>query len=264
MATTFDQIKASYPRTKAEWIRLHCPYSHRLQPISMRAASVCVDLGIRANTVTAFAWLVLGAALGLIATSDGDRLFLVFGAGLLSVVTVLDNVDGHVARCTGTSSRAGELMDDALTWFHLSLLPLCLGVALYRAAPEWSGAETWWSELGPLLWPALGAARSVAYLLMVVGGRKTEQLLGSYESRLQGRGLFGAAKAVAEYEAVLLVAVALLDLLWLHHLFYALFYVAALIFVAAQNLWDAFRMDRAEAPVEPRVAGSLPKADRSR
>lgn len=264
MATTFDQIKASYPRAKAEWIRLHCPYSHRLQPISMRAAGVCVDLGIRANTVTAFAWLVLAAALGLIATSEGDRLLLVLGSSLLSVVTILDNVDGHVARCTGTSSRVGELMDDALTWFHLSLLPLCLGVALYRNEPGLPGWATSWSEPGPVLWLALGGIRSVAYLLMVVLGRKTEQMLGSYESRLRRHGLFGTAKAVAEYEVVLLVVVALLDLLWFHHLFYAVFYVAALVFLTAANLRDALRRDHGPAADEPRLLDSLPKENRPR
>lgn len=238
MATTFEQIRASYPPAKQAWIRLHCPYSHLLQPLSMRVAGIFVRLGIGANVVTGAAWLALATGLGWMTASGGDRVAFALGACWLSVMTVLDNVDGHVARCTGTTSRAGELLDDGLTWFHLSALPFCLGWVLY-----WNPPGQAWLEAGPLVWPALAAVRSVAYLLMVVLGRKAEQLLGPYESRSVGRGVFGLAKATAEYEVVALVVVALADLLWLHHLFYALFYVAALGVVAVKNLADAFRMD---------------------
>lgn len=262
MGTTFDQIRASYPRAKRDWIRLHCPYSHLLQPLSMRVAAVAVRLGMAANTVTGLAWLVLLAALGLIAAGGGHRSTLALGAALLSVMTVLDNVDGHVARCTATTSRAGEMLDDALTWFHLSALPIALGVALHLDPPRLPGSWSW-AESVPLLWLTLAAARSIAYLLIVVLGRKAEQTLGPYESRPGGLVLFGAAKGVAEYEAVLLVIAVLIDALWLHHLFYALFYLAALSAVAAKTLADAVRMDRAPL-VEHQAAHSLPLSDGSR
>lgn len=260
MAATLDQIRASYPRAKEEWIRLHCPYSHLLQPLSMRVALLFVNLRIGANTVTGLAWLVLVAAIGVMAISDGSRLLFGLGASLLSVMMVLDNVDGHVARCTAATSRVGELLDDGLTWFHLAVLPVCLGVVLYLNEPVFSGPLSG-AEPSPLIWLALSAARSVSYLLIVVLGRKADQLLGSDERRLGGCGLFALAKAVAEFEVVVLVVVALLDTLWMHHVLYTLFYLAVLSFVVAKTLSEASRMDRAHSSAERRTLHSPPKLD---
>jgi len=264
MATTLEQIRAGYPAAKQEWIRLHCPYSHLLQPLSMRVARIFIHLGIGANTTTGLAWLALTAALGLMSMGGGDRLIFCMGAGLLSVMTVLDNVDGHVARATATTSRAGQLLDDALTWFHLAALPLCLGVALYHNPPVAFFGSPPQAPPSPFLWLALASVRSIAYLLTVVVGRAADRLHGSPESRLGGRGLFSLAKTVAEYEVALLLLVGLLDLLWLHHLLYSVFYVAVLGFVSAMNLTAALRLDRVRPLVEQQTFSAPPTKDSTR
>jgi phosphatidylglycerophosphate synthase len=110
-------------------------------------ARACVALGVSANGVTWFALVVgvgAGVALG----------FGLFGlAALLALVCgVCDVLDGQVARLTGTSSPAGEILDAAVD----RVTELCfLGglVVFYR--------DAWAAQVMTLA--ALGASFMVSY-----------------------------------------------------------------------------------------------------
>ena len=97
-----------------------------LWPLPARyAVKHCVKLGISANQVTLFSF-ILAVFTGL-AFWKGQLV-----AGLLSgwLMTFLHNVDGRLARVTVTSSKSGDIMDHGLDLIHPPLWYLAWGLGI--------------------------------------------------------------------------------------------------------------------------------------
>lgn len=106
--------------------------SRRLnRPVSRRISAALLRLGdVRPSHLTA---LGTAAAAGMFAClSLGGRPGLVVGCVLLHVASVLDGLDGEVARATFRSSAYGALMDTVVDMATNLLFILGLSIGLYR------------------------------------------------------------------------------------------------------------------------------------
>lgn len=117
------------------------------------ATRLCVKLGLRPNHVTALSLILTVAAFW--AFLEGR-----FGLGLVAgwFMTLLDTVDGKLARVTVTSSRFGDIFDHGIDLIHPPLWYLAWGLAL---------AESW--EIDPDLEIAVWIV-----FLGYIGGRLCE------------------------------------------------------------------------------------------
>jgi len=77
--------------------------------ISYYPAWLFLKLRISANMVTLSAFIV-GFA-GCLLLANGSSIGVVIGALLINICAFLDYVDGHVARCRGSSSNYGQFVD---------------------------------------------------------------------------------------------------------------------------------------------------------
>jgi CDP-diacylglycerol--glycerol-3-phosphate 3-phosphatidyltransferase len=85
-------------------------WRHRLiRPAAERAARVFMRLHISADALTIAGFIIVGAAAALIVV---DR---IFWAGVVMLVgSLLDSVDGVIARLSGSSGKFGAMLDSAL------------------------------------------------------------------------------------------------------------------------------------------------------
>jgi phosphatidylglycerophosphate synthase len=85
---------------------------HINRPISFRLAALAMRLGITPNPVTWLTFLIAVAMAGLLAL--GGTMGLAIGGALYQVVSVIDCVDGDIARVSYMSSRKGAALDTTL------------------------------------------------------------------------------------------------------------------------------------------------------
>lgn len=245
---TAASVRAAYPGPKAAADAGNTPYSfHVLARPSFHVASWFIRGGWSANGVTALNLVVLLAALVAVLLGGWSPWGFVMGGVLLHVVLLLDNVDGHVARFRGETSRFGELLDALVAWLHYTLLPLCLGVALFVGLRE-PYLEALGGRFQPEWWLVVGVVRMFAcWMTIAIGVRARLQLGGAdYESRAPNRGRLVSAKLVLEIEAPLLIVAAAVGVVGLLHSTYALVYVVVLIAVVNRNLRDMATADRSD------------------
>ncbi|MBW2708158.1 MAG: CDP-alcohol phosphatidyltransferase family protein [Deltaproteobacteria bacterium] len=129
----------------------------------------CVRFGIHPNHVT-FIGLVLVILAGVLFACGQ------YGWGLLAgwVMTLLDTVDGKLARVTVTSSRFGHYFDHVIDLVHPPVWYVLWGLGLGMSYPNGGG----WFSLTALLWCIV-----IGYVL----GRLTE---GLFSWCLGGFGIF--------------------------------------------------------------------------
>lgn len=168
---TRESIRESHPRWKDRFDLVGGLWNYVVaRPLSFFVTPLFIRLGLGATAVTAVGWVVLLCGLLLIAAGGAGRFNSVVGATLLGIWSVLDCVDGNIARYQGQCSRFGALLDSLATLVLQALLPWCLGLALYSAAVEPSMIALG-LEFPSWYWVAVGAAQSAAVL-----GRKVVTL----------------------------------------------------------------------------------------
>ena len=211
----------------------------------MHFASFFINQGFSANTVTALGLLVLTFGLTSILLGAVNRWNFIIGAALINVVVLLDNVDGHVARFTGQVSRFGTLLDAMVSWFYQSLLPICLGLALFFGDPECS-VLVLGVEIPRWVWLAAGVVRMFAYLLSTVVGKRAELLMGgqSYDERVSKVIWVVLAKTLVDFEPLLLFLAAVIGVLGFLHVTYAVYRSVILVLVIVRNLRDTALADQ--------------------
>lgn len=100
-----------------------------IRPLSCYPTWACIKLGITANQVTLFNFLV--GLSGCILLSMGTYIPMVLGALLININYLLDRVDGNIAKTTNTITKTGQLLDTFSDYLIELLIPVCLGIGLY-------------------------------------------------------------------------------------------------------------------------------------
>lgn len=133
-----DTLEAAKPRPRREWIMV------LIQPLADRGVARLARAGVQPTTVVAAHGAIGLAAAGLLATAWPAA--WIGAAVLLQLKTLLDNMDGGLARATGQVTEAGRYLDTAVD--------LVVNVALFLALTRY----------GPAV-PALLALLSLTLLL---------------------------------------------------------------------------------------------------
>jgi CDP-diacylglycerol---glycerol-3-phosphate 3-phosphatidyltransferase len=181
---------------------------------------LAMALHLTPNTITVVGLLITLVASVLIGTG-----WLLLGAAVLTAGSLLDAVDGALARATGGATPFGSFLDSTLDRAGEAILFIGLGVWLITSQPE-------------PLWPIL------ALLVALVGS-----FLVSYaHARAQGIGLAADVGLAPRTERLVIViaGVALAGLGFVPGLLAALVTLATLTTITViQRIWHVWRLSLA-------------------
>jgi CDP-diacylglycerol--glycerol-3-phosphate 3-phosphatidyltransferase len=173
--------------------------------------------GITANTITVIGLLITAVAAVLIGTGN-----LLIGAAVLLAGSVLDAVDGAIARAQGGGTPFGSFLDSTLDRASEAILYLGLAAFLLQFTSE------------PIL-PVLGVIVALAGSFIV-----------SYaHARAQGIGVDASIGLAPRTErlALIIAGIALAGLGWLPGLLGAIGLIAVLtVATAFQRIWHVHRL----------------------
>ena len=119
--TLKDTIKGSKSIEKTNWEKQDIITYYLERPISYLFTWPLVNTPISANVVSFFSIVVSICALGFM-SFGGNLLFKIIGWSLLFFWSILDCVDGNVARCKKTANNSGALWDAAAGYIAMSVL----------------------------------------------------------------------------------------------------------------------------------------------
>ena len=160
-------IVAAYKASKsAEELRGEWGAVLLYRPLSFLLTPPLIRLGLGATTVTAISCL-LALALPFVALGLGPIWLALAGF----VFSVLDCVDGNIARATGTTSRRGQYADFVTDVIYRAAMYLSIGLLL---AP---GAVAGWWPLGG--GPGLGLAAALLALAARLSRVYVEHAMGA-------------------------------------------------------------------------------------
>ena len=100
-------------------------------------AKVAVKLGISANTITVVGTLLSSTVAILFFSKD----WLISGSLLVAVLVIFDNLDGQIARLTGTASKWGAFLDSTMDRFADAAI--CTGLLLWGYFHLEGPMQTW-------------------------------------------------------------------------------------------------------------------------
>lgn len=123
------EIKSTLSPTKRDEDRDTLLAYYFMRPVSVYPAWLFLQLGMSANQVTAFAFVM-----GLVACvllGFGWYWAIIVGAVLVNVRSVLDYSDGTVARATDNCTDYGRFLDRILDEIIGVLTPIAIGIGLY-------------------------------------------------------------------------------------------------------------------------------------
>jgi len=211
-AYSLREIRASLPREKnladSYWTRAV------LRPLSVLVSWVLLPLGVTANQATLFSIIVCLAAA------------LLAGAALFNFFSVLDCVDGNIARVRKTQGKYGSWMDGLAGYIAYSCLLLSCGVAAQRQAA---------APLPELNLVLLGGIGAVCNLLMRLAAQSYQNVSG--EKATDSRSLEKRVSENLGLTGILMPAVlvaAIMEVLPWVVLFYAAFYACACLAVVVR------------------------------
>lgn len=101
-----------------------------LSRISCYPTWLFLKLGISANQTTVIA-IIIGCT-GCIFLAFGSYWTAITGALLVNIGSLLDAVDGNIARYNNSSSRFGAFIDGLNAYIISALLFVCIGIGVYR------------------------------------------------------------------------------------------------------------------------------------
>jgi CDP-diacylglycerol--glycerol-3-phosphate 3-phosphatidyltransferase len=219
-------MSASHPGTR-DLRRGDSLLSARIKEAGRSVLAPVVRLAVRlhltANTVTVIGFVIVVVASALVASGQ-----LLWGAAILTAGSLLDAVDGALARAQGTTSAFGGFLDSTLDRAGEAILYIGVGAWLLTALPD----PTW-----PML--ALMVALAGSFLV-------------SYShARAQGIGLAADVGLAPRTERLVLVitGIALAGLGLTAGLVGALAIIAALtVATVIQRIWHVWRLSQAAPP----------------
>jgi len=183
---------------------------------------LAIALHLTPNTITVIGLLITLAASALVGSG-----WLLLGAAILTAGSLLDAVDGALARATASGTAFGGFLDSTLDRASEAILYIGIGAWLMASQPE-------------PLWPM------VALMIALAGS-----FLVSYtHARAQGIGLAADVGLAPRTERLVLViaGIALAGLGFTPGLLIAIVAIAALtIATVVQRIWHVSRLSRLAA-----------------
>jgi phosphatidylglycerophosphate synthase len=135
------RLRAVYGQKAALDRRDSVVSSHVYRPLSFYVSVPFVRLGWTPNQVTLLGVIVAVGGAALLA--QGTYVFALIGSALCALQTILDYVDGNIARLRGITSHLGKFIDGvADTSVHV-LIAIAIGVGLFQ------GEDALLSQLEP-------------------------------------------------------------------------------------------------------------------
>jgi phosphatidylinositol phosphate synthase len=185
---------------------------------------LAVRLHLTPNTVTVIGFVIVAIASTLVATGN-----LVAGAALLVAGSLLDAVDGALARATGGATSFGGFLDSTLDRAAEAILYAGVGAYYLESSPDPT-------------WPILLAFAALTASFLVSYTRARAEAAGY-------RAEIGVAPRV-ERLVILIAGIGLTGLGWEIGIIGALILVAALaVTTTIQRIWHVHQ--QAAAPVAP-------------
>jgi phosphatidylglycerophosphate synthase len=172
---TFKDITDSLTDEKKQadglWTKL------ALRPIAVPVTWVALKLSLKANTVS-YLSSIFSIAGGVLFGMNGFYLPL-WGAILLNIFSVLDCVDGNIARITKTASPWGGWADAVMGFVAYCAIFIAMGVYLYLRT-GW-----WWVLLITGITSSANLLTRVAYQIYKnIVGKKDAEASVSFEQKL--------------------------------------------------------------------------------
>jgi phosphatidylglycerophosphate synthase len=242
---TRKSLRESHPSWKARFDLVGGLWNYVVaRPLSFLVTPLFIRLGFGATAVTAMGWVVLLCGLLLIAAGGAGSSNSIVGATLLGMWSVLDCVDGNIARYWGQCSRFGALLDFLASAAIVAFLPWCVGVGLYSAsaAPPFAAGGL---HFASWYWVAIGAVQSVSNLFRKGVTLRAE--LGVVAQDWSDRKITlwtVLPRAVLGFTLPLLLVAAAARALGIFLLFYTAYSVATSVAVVGLALRKAWLADR--------------------
>ncbi|MGV8074699.1 MAG: CDP-alcohol phosphatidyltransferase family protein [Syntrophobacteraceae bacterium] len=147
--------------------------------ISLRITRLIIHLPLHPHVITLFTLLV-GIASGWI-SSFGSFACLAVGGVLFELASILDGVDGEVARAKLLSSKTGEWMDTVCDDLTNAAFILGLSLGVSRMTPD-----GFWLAVGSLSLVIYGVTLFIMYGNLIIDGRQGTLLEFQEEIRSPG------------------------------------------------------------------------------
>tara|TARA_B100001057_G_C22741552_1_gene907970 strand:- start:407 stop:1126 length:720 start_codon:yes stop_codon:yes gene_type:complete len=149
----YAEFKALLGEAKQNSDPIFCRLIFR--PLSFPTGWILYKFGIKANSISLISILfTLISSCVLVLGSMNDAVFVSL---LMLTVSLLDCIDGNIARARHETGPGGEWMDALGGYTVYALIPLALGIHIYLHYPN-----TYWPEL----WIIVGALTSVSNLFL--------------------------------------------------------------------------------------------------
>lgn len=217
-----------------------------LRPISFHVAALFVNLGFSANAVTALGLIPLLGGLVFILLGAASPFNFVIGALFVNLWYLFDAIDGNVARFRSQTSNFGAILDHMVGKVYHTFLPLCLGLGLYFATPEW-WVLAWGLELPLWCWLLFGVVESLASLLRdAVSARARIEMGEQAAVPLDSKPSISTIlpRAILSFNKPLLLIASLVGALGLFLFSYAVYNLAALVGMVVLVLRKALLADQ--------------------
>jgi hypothetical protein len=126
--STVSRIKQSYGTKESEDRAASLVSRFLYRPVSFYLSIPFVSIGCSANYVTLLRIPI--AILGTVLVVTGTWADTLIGCSLYALCTLLDYVDGNIARLHGNANERGAFLDALVHVFERSLLPISVAVGL--------------------------------------------------------------------------------------------------------------------------------------
>lgn len=178
---TINDIRSTYSEEKKALDKRNLLGYFVLRKISFYLSWVFIKFGISANKVTAISMII--GCIGCILLAFGSYSGMIVAALILNIWTLLEFVDGTVARATNSTSNYGMFIDDLNACVMSGLLFIATGVGAFRHPDFWLNSLD--INIGSSLFLFLGGWNSLFfYVLPCLLGDEFVKIFSQSESGL--------------------------------------------------------------------------------
>ncbi len=197
------------------------------RPLSIRISWVFYKAGIRANTISLISVILAFLASFLIIISSPENIIL--PVLIMMIISLLDCIDGNVARSRGENSPSGEWMDALSGYTVYALLPFSLGIFLSANFPN---------NFFPGTWIIIGALTSISnlYLRLIFQKYLNSKIENINNEKITSKKsiftIFSSEVGLVGWMMPSLFITVMLNALTFYLLFYCFFYVVSAFIIS--------------------------------
>lgn len=122
-------IREQHPDIKKSFDKSYLWLNFVIRPLSFPITKLFIDLKITPNQTTVAS--ILSGLLGSFLIATGDYSLAVVGAIFVNLFTLLDAIDGNIARTLKIQSLQGQFLDGMAAYIVFVFLYPCIGMGLF-------------------------------------------------------------------------------------------------------------------------------------